>query len=80
MKIRLFSFGSLAYLGLGFLIHLIFVGTTIVWSNAFALFVILLWPFYLIWLFMKVLFWIALVAGVCFLIYCAYCKITGRRI
>ena len=78
MNIKLFSFGSLAYLGIGFLVHLIFVSTTIVWSNAFALFVILLWPFYLFYLFMWVVFWIAIAAAVFFAVYCAVCFVKDR--
>ena len=41
------------YLGLGLLTHIIFVSTSVDWSSAFSLFVILLWWMYLVYLFIK---------------------------
>lgn len=80
LNFKFFSAGTFVYLGIGFLIHMIAIGTTIVWSDAFALFVIVLWPFYLVYLVLWILMWIAGLCIVGFLIYCVYCKVTGRSI
>lgn len=64
--------GLLVYLGLGFLVHLIFIGTNIVWSSAFALFVILLWPFYLIYLVGYILLWFIVAVVVIFVGFVSY--------
>lgn len=52
----------LVYLGIGFICHMFFIGSTIVWTDAFSLFMIALWPFYLFYLFLWVVAAIAIVA------------------
>ena len=64
-------FGTIVYVGVGFLVHLIFVGSVMNWASTFTFFVIALWPFYLIYLFMWIVMWIAIVCIVVFLIFCA---------
>ncbi len=78
MNFKLFSGGTFVYLGIGFLVHLIFIGTTIAWNSAFSLFLILGWPFYLFYLALWVIMWIAIACVVGFLIFCAYCYIKDR--
>ncbi len=72
--------GALFYLGAGFLVHWVFLGATLDWNSAATFGVVILWPLYLVWQFIIVVFWIIGIAVACFLIYCAYCVITGRSI
>ena len=70
VNIQLGGILSLAmYFGIGFLCHWIFIGSTIVWTDAFALFILALWPFYLLFLFFKWVIIIGIIALVVILIY-----------
>lgn len=44
---------SLIYVGLGFLVHYLFEGSVVDWSDSGSLAMIALWPFYLIFQFIK---------------------------
>lgn len=69
---------ALAWLGAGFMVHWIFLGSALDWNSAATFGVIILWPLYLGWQFLIVVLWVCGIALACFLTYCAYCVITGR--
>jgi len=55
------------YLGFGFLIlYLVGDGSAINWNNPGELALVILWPFYLIWQFLKFVLWAALAAAILF--------------
>jgi len=63
ISIKLSIAGLIVWIGLGFLMHILFLGTAIDWSSALSWFVILLWPAYIVFkLFIIFLYAAAIVA------------------
>ncbi len=74
-----YALPSLIYLGFGFLVlYLSGDGAVINWSNPGELAVVILWPFYLIWQFIKIVLIIALAAAILFGGWMAIEKLRGN--